>query len=109
MTDMRAFAILLAAMVLALLPRPAYADSVTDPGANFLSYKHKKATKDYFVVRGQGDQCSIVQGDFTDQPAGAVGGAPYASKQYAQAALKKLPECKGGESTDFDSKKHKKK
>lgn len=106
---MRAFAILLAAMVLAPIPHTAYADSVTDPGAGFLSYKHKKATKDYFVVRGQGDQCSIVQGNFTDRPDGAIGGAPYASKQYAEAALKKLPECKGGETTELDGKKHGKK
>jgi hypothetical protein len=109
MTVMRAFAILLAAMVLAPIPRLAYADPVADPGAGFLSYKHKKVTKDYFVVRGQGDQCSIVQSDFTDKPDGAIGGAPYASKQYAEAALKKLPECKGGEMTEFNGKKHGKK
>jgi hypothetical protein len=109
MTVMRAFAILLAAMVLAPIPLSAYADPVADPGAGFLSYKHKKVTKDYYVVRGQGDQCSIVQSDFTDKPDGAIGGAPYASKQYAEAALKKLPECKGGEMTEFDGKKHGKK
>ena len=76
----------------------AYANSLTDQGAGFLSYKHKKATKDFFVVRsGQGDQCSVVQGEFSDKPTGAIGGAPYASKDYAEAALKKLSECKGGE------------
>lgn len=55
----------------------AYANSLTDQGAGFLSYKHKKATKDFFVVRsGQGDQCSVVQGEFSDKPTGAIGSAP---------------------------------
>ena len=68
---MRAFTILLVAMVLASVPYRAYANSVTDQGAGFLSYKHKKATKDFFVVRsGQGDQCSVVHGEFSDIPAG---------------------------------------
>ena len=107
---MRAFTILLIAMVLAAVPYRAYANSVTDQGAGFLSYKHKKVTKDFFVVRaGQGDQCSIVQGQFSDKPAGAIGGAPYVSKDYAEAALKKLPECKGGEASEFEGKKHGKK
>ena len=81
---MRAFTILLVAMVLASAPYRAYANSLTDQGAGFLSYKHKKATKDFFVVRsGQGDQCSVVQGEFSDKPTGAIGDAPYASKDYA--------------------------
>jgi len=85
-------------MVLASAPYRAYANSLTAQGAGFLSYKHKKATKDFFVVRsGQGDQCSVVQGEFSDKPTGAIGGAPYASKDYAEAALKKFSECKGGE------------
>jgi hypothetical protein len=50
-----------------------------------------------------------VQSDFTDKPDGAIGGAPYASKQYAEAALKKLPECKGGEASESEGKKHGKK
>ena len=95
---MRAFTILLVAMVLASVPYRAYANSLTYQGAGFLSYKHKKETKDFFVVRaGQGDQCSVKQGEFSDKPTGAIGGAPYASKDYAEAAFKKLPECKGGE------------
>ena len=107
---MRAFTILLVAMVLASAPYRAYANSLTDQGAGFLSYKHKKETKDFFVVRaGQGDQCSVVQGQFSDKPAGAIGGAPYVSKDYAEAALKKLPECKGGEASEFEGKKHGKK
>jgi hypothetical protein len=41
---------------------------------------------------------------------GAIGGAPYVSKKYAPAALKKFPECKGGEADDsMDTKKHRKK
>ena len=72
-----------------------------------LPYRDKKVTKDFFVVRaGQGDQCSVVQGQFSDRPTGAIGGAPYASKDYAEAALKKLPECKGGEASEFEGKKH---
>ena len=31
------------------------------------------------------------------------------SKDYAEAALKKLPECKGGEASEFEGKKHGKK
>ncbi len=46
---------------------------------------------------GVGDKCSIVPGEWSSKPAGALGGAPYASKQYAKAALKKFPECKGGQ------------
>jgi hypothetical protein len=106
---MRAFTILLIAMVLASVPHGTYAESVTDQGAGFLSYKHKKATKDFFVVRtGEGDQCSVKQGEFSDKPSGAIG-APYVSKDYAEAALKKLPECKGGEASEFEGKKHGKK
>ena len=75
-----------------------------------LPYRDKKVTKDFFVVRaGQGDQCSVVQGQFPDRPTAAIGGAPYASKDYAEAALKKLPECKGGEASEFEEKKHGKK
>ena len=107
---MRAFTILLIAIVLASVSHRAYANPVTDQGGSFLTYKHKKVTKDFFVVRtGQGDQCSVVQGNFSDKPDGAIGGAPYASKDYAEAALKKLPECKGGEASEFEGKKHGKK
>jgi hypothetical protein len=53
------------------------------------------------VVReGQSDQCKIVAGDFGDKPEGAIGGAPYASKNYAKAALKTFSQCKGGETTE---------
>lgn len=38
-----------------------------------------------------------VAGEFGDRPEGAIGSPPYASKQYAEAALKKSSECKGGE------------
>jgi len=48
-------------------------------------------------------------GQVGDKPEGAVGDAPYASKSYAKAALKKLPECKGGLVDDETGvKKHKK-
>jgi hypothetical protein len=44
-----------------------------------------------------GDKCSIVSGEWSNKPAGVLGGAPYASRKYAKAALKTFPECKGGE------------
>jgi hypothetical protein len=49
-----------------------------------------------------------VQGDFSDKPDGAIGSATT-QKDYAEAALKKLPECKGGQADDFGGKKHGKK
>ena len=81
-----------------------------DPGG-FLGYKPKKVGKDYYVVRkGQSDKCSIEAGKMEKKPDGAIGGAPYASKDYAKAALKKFPECKGGEADEsIDTKKHGKK
>jgi hypothetical protein len=67
-------------------------------GGGYVDTKHPKVTKDFYVVRGShGDQCTIVPGDFGNPPAGAIGSAPYASEDYAKAALKKFPECKGGE------------
>ena len=72
--------------------------------------KHPNVTKDYYVVReGGGDQCKIVAGKFENKPEGAIGGAPYASKKYAAAALKKFPECKGGETDEAADDKHRKK
>jgi hypothetical protein len=49
------------------------------------------------VRKGDSNKCSIVAGKWEDKPIGATGGAPYASKDYAKAALKTFPECKGGE------------
>jgi hypothetical protein len=43
------------------------------------------------------------------KPAGALSGAPYASRQYAKAALKTFPECKGGEIEKAADEKDKKK
>ena len=72
-------------------------DALQPGGGGYVDTKHPKAAKDYYVVRqGQSNQCEIVVGEFGDRPEGAIGSAPYASKQYAEAALKKFPECKGG-------------
>jgi hypothetical protein len=77
-----------------------------EPGLPDYVDKHPKVTKDYYVVReGGGDQCKIVAGKFGDPPVGAIGSAPYAGKQYATAALKKFPECKGGEATEVEGEK----
>ena len=69
-----------------------------------------KVTKDYYVVReGQSDKCKVVTGDFGNKPVGAIGGAPYANKNYAEVALKKFPECKGGNTDEAADDKHRKK
>ena len=76
-------------------------------GGGFVDTNHPNVTKDYYVVRqGQSDRCKIVTGDFGENPVGTIGGAPYASKKYATAALKKFPECKGGEGTEEEAKTH---
>jgi hypothetical protein len=92
---------------------PGWAEAKKDPynpgGGEYVDTKHPKVTKDYYVVReGKSDKCSIVTGAWADKPAGAIGGAPYASKAYAKAALKTFPECKGGETDEAVDKKHKK-
>jgi hypothetical protein len=66
-----------------------------------------KVSKDYYVVRkNQSNKCSIVTGEWANKPVGSLGGAPHATKNYAKAALKTFPECKGGE--EADDKKDKK-
>jgi hypothetical protein len=95
---MRLSILVFTAVAAVLFPVGSEAGTVRDPGAGFLKHKHPKLQKDYFVVhKGEGDKCSIVIGSWGDAPAGALGGAPYASKEYASAALKKFPECKAGE------------
>ena len=95
---MRLSILVFTAVAVTLVPAGSDAGTVRDPGEGFLEHKHPKVQKDYYVVhKGEGDKCSIVIGSWGDAPAGALGGAPYASKEYASAALKKLPECKGGE------------
>jgi hypothetical protein len=61
------------------------------------------------VHKGQTNQCSIVTGEWANKPVGTLGSAPYATKDYAKAALKTFPECKGGEMDQGADKKHKKK
>jgi len=79
----------------------AEANPVTEPGSGFIQYRKPKS-KEYYIVRkeGGGDQCSIVAGKWDNKPAGIVGTSPYATKEYAKAALKNFPECKGGESEE---------
>ena len=108
---MRIPLILLAGIVVLQVPGWAEArDRIEPGGGQFVDTNHPKVTKDYYVVReGQGDRCKVVAADFGNNPVGTIGGAPYASKKYATAALKKFPECKGGEATEFEGKKHGKK
>jgi len=109
--DMRISLVFLAAIAGLQVPGWAEAKDRLEPsGSGFVDTNHPKVTKDYYVVReGQGDRCSVVAGDFGKNPEGTIGGAPYASKKYATAALKKFPECKGGEATEPEGKKHGKK
>ena len=109
---MRISLVFLATAMAGALQVPGWAEAANqiEPGGGaFVDTNHPKVTKDYYVVReGQSDQCKIVNGDFGKNPEGTIGGAPYASKKYATAALKKFPECKGGEATE-EGKKHGKK
>jgi hypothetical protein len=95
---MRLSILVFTAVAAALVPAGSEAGTVREPGEGFLEHKRPKVQKDYYVVyKGESDKCSIAAGRWGDAPAGALGGAPYASKAYASAALKKFPECKGGE------------
>ena len=66
------------------------------PGDTFLRHKKINAMGDYYLVRSSNDQCSVVSGTGNKKPEGIVGNAPYATKKYAEAAIKNFPECKGG-------------
>ena len=76
----------------------AEAGDVNDPGLGFIKHKRKgDLGPDYYVVRkGNSGKCFITPGDRSDTPVGVVGSAPYASREYAETALKSSPECKGG-------------
>jgi hypothetical protein len=89
------------------LAEAKHANPYNPGGGGYVDTKHSKITKDYYVV-SEGNKCSIVTGEWADKPAGALGGAPYATKGYAEVALKKFPECKGGETDEAVDKKHKK-
>jgi hypothetical protein len=111
---MRVLMVTLTAMTLLLVTARAEAAKLGGEGqpggAGFLREKHPKVAKDYYVVpTGQNHQCSIVAGEREKKPAGALGGAPYASSGYAKAALKTFPECKGGEPDEETDTKHRKK
>ena len=72
-------------------------------GSSFINYHEKrKESKEYYIVvkDGGGDQCSIVTGAWGENPSGMVGTSPYATRGYAEAALKKFPQCKGGEAEE---------
>ena len=106
---------LILATVLVLLPHTeAMSDKFNDyrgGGGGFIGETNRKLGKDYYVVReGANGKCSIQAGNFGENPKDMVGGAPYASKDYAKAALEKSPECKGGEADEaMDHKKRGKK
>jgi hypothetical protein len=108
---MRTLAIVLAAIVAMQVPGWAKTKSGEPSGGEYVDTKHPKVGKDYYVVHeGQSNHCKVVTRDFGEVPSGAVGGAPYASKNYAKAALKTFPECTGGEADEaIDTEKHKKK
>jgi len=108
---MRMLTIVLAAAVLQFPASAEAAKARLEPGGGgFVDTKHPKVGKDYYVVhKGQSDKCSIVTGDWANKPEGAIGGAPYASKNYAKAALKKFHECNGGETDEAADQNHKKK
>ena len=91
-----------------LFPNVGKSEKVRDPGAGFIDQKRTKAGKNFYVVRDE-NGCTIKAGKFGDTPANAIGDAPYASKAYAKAALKAIPECEGSDVSDETSgKKHKK-
>jgi len=99
----------LAAMALLQVAGWAEAKDKHQPaGTGYVDTNHPKLGKDYYVVRMGGDKCSIVSGEWSNKPAGALGGAPYASSKYAKAALKTFPECKGGEIEKAADEKDKK-
>ena len=108
---MRIPLVLVAAIAVLQVPGWAEAaDRINPGGGGYVDTNRGKIGKDYYVVQGgKSNECSVVHGDFGKAPSGAIGGAPYASKKYAEAALKKLSECKGGEATEFEGKKHGKK
>ena len=107
---MRVLTIVLAAAVLQV-PGWAEAKNKLEPGGGgYVDTKRPKVGKNYYVVRkGQNDKCSIVTGEWANKPVGTIGGAPYASENYAKAALKTFPECKDGETDEAADKKHKEK
>jgi hypothetical protein len=92
--------IVIAAAVIFLFTGSASAWSLLDrdsPGDTFLRHKKTNAVgQDYYLVRSSNNQCSVVSGGPGKKPEGMVGNAPYATKKYAEAAIKNFPECKGG-------------
>jgi hypothetical protein len=108
---MRTLAIVLAAIVVMQVPGWAKTKGGEPGGAGYVDTNRPKVGKDYYVVHeGQSNQCKVVTRGFGEAPPGAIGGAPYATKKYAMAALKTFPECSGGEADEAtDTKKHKKK
>jgi hypothetical protein len=104
---MRMSITVLTAVAALLLPLESSAEGVRDPGGGFVGQKAPKLGKNYYVVR-KGEGCAIQTGKLGEKPDGTIGDAPYASKNYAKAALKAAPECKGGLVEDEFSKKNKK-
>jgi hypothetical protein len=81
----------------------AEAKNLSDKSGSFINYHApKQKSKDYYIVvkEGSGDQCSIVAGAWGENPDGMVGTSPYATRQYAKAALKNFPQCTGGEAEE---------
>ena len=95
---MRISTIVFAAVGLLLVTGWAVAGNQPNDPGGFLGYKPKRLAKTITsCAKARAIKCSIEAGKMEKKPDGAIGGAPYASKDYAKAALKKFPECKGGE------------
>jgi hypothetical protein len=75
-------------LLLAVLPWAAPANA----GENIPSTK--KLGKNYFVVREPNSSDCKVEAKKVPKDLIMVGKAPYASEQYAKAAIETFPECK---------------
>lgn len=85
---------IIVSVVAILTAGEARAGDVGPKGTGYVDTNRPKLGKNYYVVREQDGQCSIQTGAFNERPDGTLGDAPYASKKFAKAALKRFPECR---------------
>jgi hypothetical protein len=81
-------------LLLAALPWPP----PTNAGENIPSTK--KLGKNYFVVREPNSSDCKVEAKKVPKDLIMVGKSPYASEQYAKAAIETFPECKSVKSKE---------
>ena len=91
--------LILATVLVLLAHSEAMSDKFNDyrgGGGGFIGERNRsKLGKNYYIVRdGENGNCSIKTGHFGENPKGMMGDAPYASKKYAEDALKKFPSAK---------------